>query len=71
LLLGVLGQVTRNQDKQWHVKDVDQPHHAMVDEIGIVETGDHVSQDDKDDQQTLDGVYSAISCHNVVSKNHL
>ena len=59
----MFGQVTRDQDKQGHVEDIDESHYTMIDDVHIVQGDNHVSQDDKDNQQSLDRVYSVVSSH--------
>ena len=58
LFIGTLGEIPREQDEQRHVKDIDRTHHRMIDLVDVIQVGDDVAQDDQDDQQAFQRVYS-------------
>ena len=63
LPVGVLGHIARDEDEERHVKDIDESHHAVIDETEVIKCNNEMPQDDQNDQQPLHRIDSIISCH--------
>ena len=59
----MLGHITRDEDEQRHVEDIDQSHHGVIDEVHVIQPRNDVTHHHQDDQHALEGIDARVSCH--------